>query len=91
MTSICTLLALVAACQWPIYQMDVKNTFLNGEQSEIVYMQPPPGVTALPGYECRLRGALYGLKEAPRAWFERFRQSLLSVGYTQSMTDYVMF
>ena len=34
---------------------------------------------------------LYGLKQTPCAWYERFCKSLLSVGYIQSMNDYVMF
>src|SRR3954466_416200 len=71
--------------------MDVKNAFLNGDLSEVVYMQPPPGIVTPPGHVCRLRRALYGLKQAPRAWFEQFRQSLLAIGYTQSMADYAMF
>src|SRR3954466_15836933 len=54
-------------------------------------MQPPPGISAPEGHVCRLRCALYGLKQAPHAWFQRFRQSLLSIGYTQSMADYAMF
>src|SRR5436189_4667456 len=71
--------------------MDVKNAFLNGDLSEVVYMQPPPGISAPDGHVCRLRRALYGLKQAPRAWFERFCQSLLSIDYTQSTADYAMF
>ena len=31
------------------YEMDVKNAFLNGDLSDVVYVQPPPGVTALLG------------------------------------------
>src|SRR3954470_1111904 len=71
--------------------MDVRNAFLNGDLSETVYMQPPPSVVCPPGHVCRLRRALYGLKQAPRAWFERFRRSLLAIGFTQSMADYAMF
>src|SRR3954468_1405502 len=91
MTSICTIIASVAALKWSLYQMDVKNAFLNDDLSEVVYMQPPPEISAPAGHVCRLRRAHYGLKQAPRAWFERFRQSLLSIGYTQSMADYAMF
>ena len=91
MTSIRTIIASAAALKWPLYQMDVKNAFLNGDLSEVVYMQPPPGISAPDGHVCRLCRALYGLKQAPRAWFERFRQSLLSIGYTQSTADYSMF
>jgi len=64
-TSIRTLLALVAA------QMNVKNVFLNNYLS-IVYMQPPPDITAPPRHVCKLRQVLYGLKQAPRTWYERF-------------------
>ena len=49
--------------------MDVKNAFLNGNLSEEVYVQPPPGLSSEPNKVCRLRHALYGLKQTPRAWF----------------------
>jgi len=54
-------------------------------------MQLPPSVTTLLGHVCRLRRALYGLKEVPHTCYERFHQSLLSAGYTQSMVDYAIF
>ena len=72
MTSIRTLIALATTRRWQLYQMDVKNAFLNVDLSEVVCMQPPPGVFAPPGHVCRLRRALYGLKQVPRAWYERF-------------------
>ena len=53
-TSIHTLLALAATRHRPFYQMDVRNAFLNGELSEVVYMQPLPGVTTPPGNVCKL-------------------------------------
>ena len=37
------LIAVVAVRRWPLYQMDVKNTFLNGDLQEQLYVQPPPG------------------------------------------------
>ena len=63
-----TLIAFSAARKWPLFQMDVKNAFLNGELSEEVYMKLPPGYSHPPGFPhrvCRLWWALDGLKQAP--------------------------
>jgi hypothetical protein len=64
-TSVRSLLAIAAVHQWPLFQMDVKNVFLNGDLTEEVYMQAPPGYSDCPDKVCLLRRALYGLKQAP--------------------------
>ena len=64
------LLAVAAQESWLVHHMDVKLAFLNGELVEEVYVQQPPGFTAA-GHEqkvLRLKKALYGLRQAPRAW-----------------------
>ena len=71
--------------------MDVKNTFLNGELSEEVYMQPPPGLSIDSNKVCHLRRALYGLKQAPRAWFAKFNSTIFHLGYTASLYDSALF
>ncbi|GJS22847.1 putative reverse transcriptase domain-containing protein [Tanacetum coccineum] len=58
---------------FPIYQMDVKTTFLNGPLKEEVYVAQPEGFVDPDHLEkvYLLRKALYGLKKAPRAWGSR--------------------
>ncbi|KAJ9565671.1 hypothetical protein OSB04_001637 [Centaurea solstitialis] len=74
-----------------ITSMDVKNAFLNGDLSEEVYMNPPPGVSLPTGHVFRLRKALYGLKQSPRAWFEKFSTTVLSLGFSASNYDSGLF
>ena len=57
-SSIRVLLAVAAASKWDIFQMDVKNAFLNGDLSEEVYMQPPPGLSIESNKVCHLRCAI---------------------------------
>ncbi|XP_019054057.1 PREDICTED: uncharacterized protein LOC109114973 [Nelumbo nucifera] len=71
--------------------MDVKNAFLNGDLSEEIYMQPPPGYDHLPNQVCRLRKALYGLKQAPRAWFSKFSSIVCQIDFQSSTYDHALF
>ena len=64
-SSVCALLAVAAASKWDLFQMDVKNAFLNGDLSEEVYMQPLLGLSVDSNKVCHLRRALYSLKQAP--------------------------
>uniref|UniRef100_A0A7N2KXZ2 Retrovirus-related Pol polyprotein from transposon TNT 1-94 n=1 Tax=Quercus lobata TaxID=97700 RepID=A0A7N2KXZ2_QUELO len=72
-------------------KMDVKNAFLNGDLSEEVYMQPPPGLSVESNKVCHLRRALYGLKQALRAWFTKFSSTIFRLGYTASPYDSALF
>nr|GEX40194.1 ribonuclease H-like domain-containing protein [Tanacetum cinerariifolium] len=82
-------LSLAFSRNWPIHQLDVKNTFLNGDLSETVYMYQPQGFVdaRLPHHVCRLQISLYGLKQAPRAWFQRFTGYENKVGFSSSRCD----
>ena len=90
-SSVRTLLAIVAASKWDLFQMDVKNTFLNGDLSEEIYMQPPPCLSVESNKVSHLRRALYGLKQAPRAWFAKFNSTIFYLGYTTSPYDSALF
>uniref|UniRef100_A0A453HZ38 Reverse transcriptase Ty1/copia-type domain-containing protein n=1 Tax=Aegilops tauschii subsp. strangulata TaxID=200361 RepID=A0A453HZ38_AEGTS len=67
-------LAIAAARDWPVHQMDVNNAFLQGYLNESVYCQQPAGFVdeRHPEHVCLLDRSLYRLKQAPRAWFDRF-------------------
>ena len=60
-TTVRTLLTIVATCKWKLTQIDVKNAFLYGELEEEVYTRPPLGYTCEENKVCRFRKALYGL------------------------------
>lgn len=84
-TTIRTVLSIALSHQWPIHQLDVKNAFLHGNLKETVYIHQPPDFVnpSFPGYVCKLRKSLYGLKQVPRAWYLRFSHYLLNiVSYT---------
>jgi hypothetical protein len=71
--------------------MDIKNAFLNGDLSEEIYMQPPPGLSHPPDKVCRLRRAFYSLKQAPRAWFAKFNSTVSRLGFSISSYDSALF
>ena len=85
------LLSLVANLDWPLQQLDVKNAFLNENLEEEIYMDAPPGFEKDFGSKvCKLKKSLYGLKQSPRAWFERFAQFVKKQGYTQGQSDHTV-
>ena len=58
------LLSIAVNQDWPLFQLDVKNAFLNGDLIEEVHMDIPGGFETkdTQGKVCKLRKALYGLK-----------------------------
>ncbi|GJZ65526.1 ribonuclease H-like domain-containing protein [Tanacetum coccineum] len=86
-------LSLALSQNWPIHQLDVKNAFLNGDLSETVYMYQPLGFVDawFPHHVCRLQRSLYGLKQTPRAWFQRFAGYANKVGLSSSRCDSSLF
>jgi hypothetical protein len=86
-------LAMAVHFNWPIRQLDVSNAFLHGSLLEEVYMEQPHGFVDMehPDFVCKLHKSIYGLKEAPRAWFNCLSNSLLDLGFTASLVDSSLF
>ena len=91
MNSIQILLSLTVHFHCPLHQLDVKNTFLNGNLEEEVFMDLPSGFEEKLGKEkvYKLK-FLYGLKQSSKAWFERFGKVINLQGYIQSQVDHIM-
>jgi hypothetical protein len=86
------LLSLVAADDLELEQLDIKTAFLNGDLEETIYMQQPPGYQeGGNGMACRLVKALYGLRQAPRAWHTRLKAELEAIGFTATEADASLF
>ncbi|MBW0557470.1 hypothetical protein O181_097185 [Austropuccinia psidii MF-1] len=74
------------------HQIDVKSAFLNAPLSEIVYLSIPQGMTTDRRKFClKLRKAIYGLKQAPLAWYERLKEWLLRTGFHACLMDPCVF
>ena len=92
MTTVRSLLRVIAGKGWIVHQMDVHNAFLHGDLKEEVYMKLPQGFQASdPNKVCRLHKAVYGLRQAPRCWYSKLTDALKRYGFKTSRTDYSLF
>ena len=69
--------------------MDVKTAFFNGELDKKIYMDQSYGFV-VKGEErkvCKLLKSLYGLKQTPKQWDEKFATTLTSVGFAINEVD----
>ena len=87
------ILSLVVINNWKLRQVDINNAFLNGELSETIYMPQPESFenSEHPNYVCKLKNDLYGLKHAPRVWFDKLRSVLESWQFTRTKSDTSLF
>ncbi|GJX93015.1 putative ribonuclease H-like domain-containing protein [Tanacetum coccineum] len=76
-----------------VYQMDVKSAFIYGEIEKEVYVCQPPGFEDpdFPDIVYKVENALYGLNQAPRAWYETLSSYLLDNGFQRGKIDNTLF
>ena len=89
--SIILLIMMANKNSWIINQLDVKSAFLNGTLDYPVYCRPPEGLKIPSGSVLMLKKALYGLQEAGRQWFEKYKEVVLNFGYKQGEGELCYF
>jgi hypothetical protein len=79
--------------KWTTRQVDYKNAFAQAELNEDVYVECPRlfGLASGKDKVLHLRKSLYGLRQAPRTFFEKLRAGLLERGWIQSEIDPCLF
>ncbi|GJS78511.1 putative ribonuclease H-like domain-containing protein [Tanacetum coccineum] len=86
-------LAFASYMGFIVYQMDVKSAFLYGTIDEEVYVSQPLGFVdpKYPKKVYKVVKALYGLHQAPRAWYATLSTFLLKNGYRRGTIDKTLF
>jgi Reverse transcriptase (RNA-dependent DNA polymerase) len=93
MNTVRILFSIAVNQNWTLYQLDVKNVFLQGNLDEEVYMALPPGhnkegdATTV----CKLNKSIYGLKQSPRTWYGKLSSYLISCDFKVSSADHSLF
>ncbi|GJS51110.1 putative ribonuclease H-like domain-containing protein [Tanacetum coccineum] len=86
-------LAYASFKDFVVYQLDVKSAFLYGKIEKEVYVCQPPGFEdpEFPDRVYKVEKALYGLHQAPRAWYETLSTYLLDNGFQKGQIDKTLF
>lgn len=87
------ILALAAYNDWEVHHLDVKSAFLHGELKEEVYVSQPEGFVKPEneGKVYKLSKALYGLRQAPRAWNVKLDHTLKSLGFQKCSLEQAVY
>ncbi|GKB93295.1 retrovirus-related pol polyprotein from transposon TNT 1-94, partial [Tanacetum coccineum] len=91
--SIRVLVAYACALDFKLFQMNVKSAFLNGFINEEVYVAQPSGFIDFEKLDhvYKLKKALYGIEQAPKAWYDRLKTFLIKHEYKMRMVDNTLF
>lgn len=91
--SIRIMLSIVVNYDFELEQLDVKTAFLNGTLDETIYMEQPEEFIAKgdEGKVCLLKKSLYGLKQSPRQWNQKFNEFMKSQGFQRCTKDQCVY
>ena len=94
-TSLRVLVAIAAAHNWPLENLDAMTAFLNGIMDKEVYIEQPNGYQVIwensEWLYSFLKKAIYGLKQAGRTWWQAIHQHLIDLGFTACSSDTCLF
>ncbi|GJV97680.1 ribonuclease H-like domain, reverse transcriptase, RNA-dependent DNA polymerase [Tanacetum coccineum] len=93
METIRLLLTIVANNKWEVHHLDVKSAFLHGDLKKEVYVTQPEGFIKREdnGKVYRLIKALYGLRQAPRAWNIKLDNTLKSLDFKKCALEQAIY
>jgi hypothetical protein len=93
LTSIRFLLSVVVAFDLEVEHVDVKTTFLHGDLEKEIYMKQPERFILKGKKElvCKLKKSLYGLKQSPRMWYQKFDTYILGLGFVRSRAAHCVY
>ncbi|MBW0531561.1 hypothetical protein O181_071276 [Austropuccinia psidii MF-1] len=92
LNSLCTLISFAASKKLKFEQLDIKSAFLNAPLEEDVFLSIPQGLDLDRQTLClKLRKEIYGLRQAPSAWYNRLSNWLATTGFKAAVSDPCVF
>lgn len=85
------ILALAVRFDLKIRHLDVTTAFLYGKLDEEVYLKTPDGVDIGENQTLKLKRSLYGLRQSPKCWNNRFHEFVITLGFKQSKSEYCLY
>ena len=90
--SVRLMLMIMSSKKWKLNSIDFKTAFLQGDPIErVVHVRPPKEANRPPGKIWRLNKTVYGLRDAPRMWYVKLKNTILDLGCKESSLDNGLF
>ena len=89
--SIRLVLGIIASMKWKLHSIDYKTAFLQGNEIDREVHLKPPSEFRVKGKVWKLRKTVYGLADAPRAWFLTLQSEIFKLGAKSSTFDKGVF
>ena len=92
-TAVRLVTGLAAAQNWKLRQLDVSTAYLYGRTSEPTYIELPKGHAKRDGHKkvYKTWSSVYGLKEAPKIWYETLTGFLVQLGFQKCPVEKCLF